>query len=75
MIIKKYIDFIKESINGYSYGCVMVEVPVKNWEELVQVIDIDDIYEEKGDSTYGIQKNTHLTLLYGLHGSLLSISK
>lgn len=67
MIIKKYIDFINESINGYSYGCVMVEVPVKNWEELVQVIDIDDIYEEKGDSTYGIQKNPHLTLLYGLH--------
>ena len=67
MIIKKWIEFIKESINGYSYGCVMVEVPVKNWEALTQIIDIDDIYEEKGDSTYGIQKNPHLTLLYGLH--------
>lgn len=67
MIIKKWIEFIKESINGYSYGCVMVEVPVKNWEALTQIIDIDDIYEERGDSTYGIQKNPHLTLLYGLH--------
>lgn len=67
MIIKKWIEFIKESINGYSYGCVMVEVPVKNWEALTQIIDIDDIYEEKGDSAYGIQKNPHLTLLYGLH--------
>lgn len=67
MKIKKYIDFVNESINGYSYGCVMVEVPVKNWKEITQFIDVDDLYEEKGDSTYGIQNNPHLTLLYGLH--------
>lgn len=67
MKIKKYIDFINESINGYSYGCVMVEVPVKNWKEITQFIETDDLYEEKDDSTYGIQNNPHLTLLYGLH--------
>lgn len=63
MRIKKYIQFIKES-SGYEYGCVMVEVPVKNWKEITSYIDPEDVYEEEGDSTYGIQNNPHLTLLY-----------
>jgi 2'-5' RNA ligase len=67
MIIKSYIQFIKESINGYKYGCVMVEVPVSNWDEITSTIDTEDIYTESGDSTYGIQKNPHVTILYGLH--------
>ena len=67
MKIKNYIQFIKESINGYKYGCVMVEVPVSNWDEITSTIDPEDIYTESGDSIYGIQKNPHLTLLYGLH--------
>ena len=33
-MLKKYKEFIKESINGYEYGCVMVDVPVNNWEEI-----------------------------------------
>jgi 2'-5' RNA ligase len=65
MKIKKYIQFVKES-SGYDYGCVMVEVPVSNWNEICSVIDKDDIYEEENDKSYGIQKNPHLTLLYGL---------
>ena len=66
MIIKSYIQFIKES-SSYEYGCVMVEVPVSNWDEITSSIDKEDIYTESGDDTYGIQKNPHLTLLYGLH--------
>ena len=65
MKIKKYIQFVKES-TGYDYGCVMVEVPVSNWNEICSVIDKDDIYEEENDTSYGIQENPHLTLLYGL---------
>jgi 2'-5' RNA ligase len=64
MIIKKYIQFLKEAISGYKYGCVMIKVPFSNWEEITSCIDPNDIYEIKGDSTYGIQKNPHLTLLY-----------
>jgi 2'-5' RNA ligase len=65
MKIKKYIQFVKES-TGYDYGCVMIEVPVSNWNEICSVIDKDDIYEEENDTSYGIQENPHLTLLYGL---------
>jgi hypothetical protein len=67
MKIKNYIQFIKESINGHKYGCVMVEVPVSNWDEITSSIDKEDIYESNEGDPKGIQKNPHLTLLYGLH--------
>ena len=69
MKIKKYIQYIKET-SGYEYGCVMIEIPVSNWDEITSIIDTDDIYEKDDDSTYGIQKNPHLTLLYGLHDTV-----
>ena len=65
MKIKNYIQFIKES-SGYEYGCVMIEVPVSNWNEITSYIDPEDIYTG-GDDTHGIQEFPHLTLLYGLH--------
>ena len=62
MKIKNYIQFIKES-SGYEYGCVMVEVPVSNWDEIISYINPDDVYSG-GDDTHGIQEKPHLTLLY-----------
>lgn len=66
MIIKSYIQFIKES-NEHKYGCVMIEVPVSNWDEIISSIDKEDIYESNEGDPKGIQNNPHLTLLYGLH--------
>jgi len=65
MIIKNYIQFIKES-SGYEYGCVMVEVPVSNWNEITSYIDSEDVYTSD-DDTHGVQENPHVTILYGLH--------
>jgi 2'-5' RNA ligase len=65
MKIKNYIQFIKES-SGYEYGCVMVEVPVNNWKEIISYINPEDVYSG-GDDTHGIQENPHVTILYGLH--------
>jgi 2'-5' RNA ligase len=62
MRVKKYIQFVKES-TGYKLGCVMVEVPVSNWNEITSIIDKNDLYEVEGEN-YGIQDNPHLTLLY-----------
>lgn len=67
MIIKNYIQFIKES-SGHQYGCVMIEIPVNNWEEITKSIDPEDIYKEsESDDSHGIQDFPHLTILYGLH--------
>ncbi len=52
---------------NYEFGCVMIDVPVKNWNEITQFIDNDDIYTVSGNNTYGVQDKPHLTLLYGTH--------
>ena len=65
MKIKKYTQFLNES-NGFALGCVMIEVPVSNWEEITSTINQEDIYEVEGEN-YGIQSNPHVTILYGLH--------
>lgn len=68
MIIKNYLDFIKENNNNtYKYGCVMLNLKFNNWDEITSIIDKKDIYTEEGDNTYGIETDPHVTLLYGLH--------
>jgi 2'-5' RNA ligase len=65
MKIKKYNQFLNEDVK-YKLGCVMLEVPVSNWEEIISSISQEDIYEIEGEN-YGVQKNPHVTILYGLH--------
>jgi hypothetical protein len=64
MIIKKYEQFLSESVQ-YKFGCVMLEVPISNWDEIIS-ISKEDIYEVEGEN-YGLQTNPHVTILYGLH--------
>jgi len=69
MRIKRYMDFLIES-GQYKFGCVMVEVPVSNWDNLLSSIEKEDIYEVDGDRSYGLQENPHVTILYGLHSGV-----
>lgn len=64
MKIKKYNQFLKES-SGFEHGCVMIEVPVSNWNEITSSINEEDVYTDEGKP--GIQDNPHVTVLYGLH--------
>lgn len=57
---------MKES-SKYKYGCVMVDLHIESWADIISVIDKDDIYTEDGDDTYGLLEKPHLTILYGLH--------
>lgn len=54
----------------YEYGCVMVDISIKNWDEITSYIDKNDIYKVSDDDTYGIQQRPHLTLLYGLSSTV-----
>lgn len=69
MHIKNYKDFINEKQN-HSYGCVMAYFNIANWGKITNLIDIDDLYIEDGDVSYGYSKNPHVTLLYGLHNDI-----
>lgn len=66
MNLKRYKEFIAESNSSYEFGCVYVNFNIDNWNKIVSKIDTADLYEP-GDSKYGISKDPHVTLLYGLH--------
>lgn len=69
MKIKRYGQFLFEE-NSYDFGCAMIEVPFADWSQITEKIDPSDVYEVDGDRSYGIQENPHVTILYGLHGSV-----
>lgn len=53
----------KESFK-YEYGCVMMYFDIPNWKEVLNIIDKNDVYDEDG---FGYEKDSHITLLFGLH--------
>lgn len=74
-LIKKLLrkNILQEAIlneNKNRYGCLMVNLEVDTWSSLTKIIDKEDLYEPEGDSDYGIEKQPHVTILFGLHGSI-----
>jgi len=64
----KLIDLLREnSQSKYEFGCVMLYFDFPHLFKLQDNINPDDIYEEEGDRTYGLEDEPHCTLLYGLH--------
>ena len=64
----KLIDLLKEnSTSNYNYGCVMLYFNFPELSKIQDYINPEDIYEEEGDHSYGLEDEPHTTLLYGLH--------
>lgn len=45
----------------------MVEIPVKNWKEILSSIDKNDLYIDKDKVRDGKETKPHVTVLYGFH--------
>jgi 2'-5' RNA ligase len=57
---------IKEEVSErIEYGCLMLFLNVPVWNKITSVIRKDDLYIK--DNDYGIEKEPHLTILYGFH--------
>lgn len=52
--------------DSYGSGCVMLYFNFPEMQQLHDQIDLDDVYNEEGDRTYGLEDESHITLLYGL---------
>lgn len=54
---------------GNQYGCVMVffKFDTDEWNNMLDVIDADDLYDPKDDTGFGKEHEPHATILYGLH--------
>lgn len=72
-----YWDMLKEAIDKKrSYSCLMVKMPVDISEaisEFQKQIDPKDIYSKE---VFGLEKESHVTVLYGFHSqSLFPVKK
>lgn len=69
MKIKTFKDIINESKSyKYEFGCIMLKLDVKNWKnDVLSMIDKEDIYDVDG---YGLEKETHITLFFGILGDV-----
>jgi len=65
--LKLFEEFIVEkSGDSYSSGCAMLYFDFPQMKEIHEKIDNEDLYEEEGDRTFGLEDEPHVTLLYGL---------
>ena len=56
---------------AYENGCIMLELPISNWDEILSIINEEDIYDVQGGKIpFGLQKRAHLTLLYPIKKSV-----
>ena len=66
--VKLFEEFILEKEgDSYDYGCAMLYFDFPQINKIHDAIDPKDLYEEEGDRTFGIEDESHCTLLYGLH--------
>ena len=70
-LIKTFSAWVKSitesSKNKYEYGCAMLYYDLPEMAQIHAAIDLDDIYTESGDNTYGLEDEPHTTLLFGFH--------
>jgi 2'-5' RNA ligase len=65
--VKLFEEFVNEKKgDSYSSGCVMLYFDFPQMKEIHEQIDSEDLYEEDGDRTFGLEDEPHCTLLYGL---------
>ena len=59
--------FEKKKVRNLEYGCVMLyPTSIPNWKNHLSIIDKEDIYDNDNHD-YGLEKNPHITVLYGIH--------
>ena len=72
--VLSFSNFINEAKKDvHEYGCVMIYVDMPDEiKEIHKEIPKSDIYTETGDREFGLEKESHITLLYGVHGGVTS---
>ena len=61
--IKNTIQEAKNHKN--EYGCLMLEIKYEGQDDILKIIDKDDLYT--AEEGFGLEKNPHVTILFGFH--------
>ena len=74
--IKGFAQFLAEQKQHvYEYGCAMLYFDFPEIEYIHEKIDPNDVYEDPNDDTYGLEKEPHTTLLFGIHSNEVDDAK
>lgn len=66
-------EFINEGLKKtYDYGCSMLYFDFPQMAVIHDNIDEQDIYDDPENSGFGLEKEPHCTLLYGIHSDEVS---
>lgn len=62
--VSSFKSLLSEGKEGFKkeYGCLMLDLPIKNWEQITNTVKKDDIFDEEG---FGIEEVPHITVLFG----------
>lgn len=60
---------IERNASSYEYGCVLLELNLFGWKKITSFIDPEDLYEPN-DGRHGVEVDPHVTLKFGLEGSV-----
>lgn len=72
-MIKNFKEWLNEGAQQtYDYGCSMLYFEFPEMEKIHAMIDPEHVYVNDDDSTFGLEKEPHVTLLYGLHSDEIS---
>ena len=64
--IVTFTNFLNESKKeGYDFGCMMLYMKLDGIVDIHSKINKKDIYTEDKDDSYGLEKETHITIKYG----------
>lgn len=68
----KLIDLIKEEDRNrkHEYACAMLYFAFPEMGRIHKMINLDDLYTEEEDDSFGLEDEPHVTLLYGLHSNV-----
>jgi len=69
MDLRKYINLLLED-HKHDFGCVMLFFNFPEINKFHNQIDSNDLYIDEEDPSYGLEKEPHCTLLYGLHNGV-----
>ena len=64
---KEFLNEKKAQKKQYEYGCAMIGITYPGLESIHECIEAEDIFTKEGEEGYGLEKDPHVTLLYGLH--------
>lgn len=65
--LQQFLNEAKDTKKTYEYGCSMLYFDFPQMSVIHDNIDPEDVYKDEEYPSFGLEKEPHVTLLYGLH--------